>query len=129
PFTVRRYGAYSSEVSLGSSYVTIAATKDAFLSTYFWTSALFLTSKSVFSGSSLSVILFPFTLMIVTTKLETDDGRTCVGDCQPVSVEPSETTVDPIATLSTQKPGSTAALSPSVAGSLNVRNARSTGPL
>jgi hypothetical protein len=69
------------------------------------------------------VILFPFTLMIVTTKFETVLGRTCVGDCHPARLEPSETIVEPTRTLSTQNPGATAPASPSVAGSLNVRTA------
>src|SRR5262245_5338386 len=96
---------------------------------YFWMFALFVTAKSLFSGSCLSVIFLPFTLMIVTTKFETLVGWTCVIDFHDAMSEPSEISVEPILTLSTQKPGSTAALSPSVAGSLNVRNASRTSPL
>ena len=44
-------------------------------------------------------------LMIRTVKPETGFGRVSVKDCQPTSVEPSEISVPPIVTSSTQKPG------------------------
>src|SRR5580765_8777852 len=96
---------------------------------YFWTFALFATAKSAFNGSCLSVILLPFTLMSVTAKPETDDGWICVGDFHVARSDPSEISVAPILTLSTQKPTGFVPSAPRVAGSLYVRNARSTLPL
>ena len=65
-------------------------------------------------------------LRIVTVKPATVFGRTCVNDCQPSRLEPSLISVPPTRTSSTHAPGGTAADSPRVAGSLNVRKASST---
>ena len=53
-------------------------------------------------------------------------GRVWENDFQPSRVEPSLSDVPPTATLSIQTPGGIVPDSPSVAGSLNVRNASNT---
>src|SRR4051812_45866299 len=88
---------------------------------YFWTFALFVTAKSVFSGSCLSVILLPLTLMIVTTKFATVDGWNSDIDCHPAMLEPSKT-CEPTVMLSTQKPAGFVSSAPNVSGSLYERN-------
>src|SRR4051794_17886776 len=88
---------------------------------YFWTFALFVTAKSVFSGSCLSVILLPLTLMIVTTKFATVDGWNSDIDCHPAMLEPSKT-CEPTVMLSTQNPAGFVSSAPNVSGSLYERN-------
>src|SRR5436190_10563537 len=65
-------------------------------------------------------------LTIRTVNPATVFGLTSVHDFHPVRLVPFETRVEPTLTLSTQKPVGYDGSVPSVAGSLNARNARST---